>query len=101
MIPGVLSLIKEKQFPLALKNIINTWEVLINLIEHYPIKRKTNRWPNRFTMHNLQILIRNAYVLYKEYCPEKKLDHFDFHHKFIEYLIKDDGFFKGSETHKF
>ena len=71
------------------------------MIKYYPIKRKTNRWPNRFTMHILQILIHNAYVLYIEYCPGQKLDYFDFHCKFIEYLIKDDEFYKGSETHKF
>ncbi|KAF7701564.1 PiggyBac transposable element-derived protein 4 [Cucumispora dikerogammari] len=41
------------------------------MIKYYPIKRKTNRWPNKFTMHTLQILIHNAYVLYKEYCSRQ------------------------------
>ena len=59
------------------------------MIKYYPLKRKTNRWPNRFTMHIMQILLHNSYVLYKEFFIGQKLDHFDFHCSFIDYLLKD------------
>ena len=58
------------------------------MIKYYPIKRKTNRWTNGFKMHIIQILIHNAYVLYKEFFHGAKLDHFDFHCLFIDYLLK-------------
>ena len=68
------------------------------MIKYYPIKRKTNRWTNRFTMHTIQILIHNSYVLYKKYYGGIKLDNFDFQCKFIDYLIKDLDFSNNNDT---
>ncbi|KAF7696471.1 PiggyBac transposable element-derived protein 4 [Cucumispora dikerogammari] len=59
------------------------------MIKYYPLKRKTNRWPNRFTFHIIQILLHSAYILYKQYFQRQKIEHFEFHCKFIEYLLKD------------
>jgi hypothetical protein len=57
------------------------------MIKYYPLKRKTNRWPNRFRLHIVQLLIHNSYVLYKELFVGQKLDHFNFHCKITDFFI--------------
>ncbi len=58
------------------------------MIKYYPLKRKTNRWTQKFTVHVLELLLHNAYVLYKKYSTEKLVSHYDFIESIITYLIK-------------
>jgi hypothetical protein len=60
------------------------------MVKYYPLKRKTNRWPHRFSLHILQILLHNSYVLYKQFFTGKKLKHYDYHAKFIGVLLSDE-----------
>jgi hypothetical protein len=57
------------------------------MVKYYPLKRKINRWPHRFTLHILQILLHNSYVLYEQFFTGKKLKHYDYHAKFISFLL--------------
>ena len=48
------------------------------MIKYYSMKRKTNRWTQRFTIHILEIIMHNSFVLYSKYFVGKKLSHYDF-----------------------
>ncbi|KAG0435592.1 PiggyBac transposable element-derived protein 4 [Dictyocoela muelleri] len=56
--------------------------------KYYPLKRKTNRWTQKFTVHILELLLHNSYVLYKMFSKEKPVSHYDFIELIITYLIK-------------
>ncbi|KAG0438920.1 PiggyBac transposable element-derived protein 4 [Dictyocoela muelleri] len=42
------------------------------MIKYYPLKRKSNRWTQKFTCHVFEIIFHNSYVLYKQFNNEKK-----------------------------
>ncbi|KAG0436652.1 PiggyBac transposable element-derived protein 4 [Dictyocoela muelleri] len=58
------------------------------MIKYYPLKRKTNRWTQKFTIHIFDLLIHNSYVLYKKYSKSKPLSHYDYIEKIIMNLIE-------------
>ncbi|KAF7687107.1 PiggyBac transposable element-derived protein 4 [Cucumispora dikerogammari] len=59
------------------------------MIKYYSLKRKTIRWPQRFTLYIIQILIHNSYVLYNRFFDGKRTGHYDYQCKFVDYLIRD------------
>ncbi|KAG0437452.1 PiggyBac transposable element-derived protein 4 [Dictyocoela muelleri] len=63
------------------------------MIKYYPLKRKTNRWTQKFSMHIFELLLHNCYVLYKKFKKGKTLNHYSFIQTIISFLID-----KGSRT---
>lgn len=57
------------------------------LIKYYTMKRKTNRWTQRFTTHIFEILLHNSYVLYKLSQNDSKKTHYDFVEIIISFLL--------------
>lgn len=57
------------------------------MIKYYSMKRKTNRWTQRFTVHILELLMHNGFVLYLKFFKGKKLSHYDFVEKIIKYFL--------------
>lgn len=85
-------IIKNKSIPTCISDYnkyMGGVDKFDQMIKYYPLKRKTNRWPNRFTLHIIQLLLHNSYVLYKKYFAGPKLDHFDYHCEIIDYLLID------------
>ncbi|KAG0433507.1 PiggyBac transposable element-derived protein 4 [Dictyocoela muelleri] len=66
------------------------------IIKYYPLKRKSNRWTQQFSMHVFELLLHNSYVLYKKYRKGKFLSHYDFIQAIIRYLIR-----RGTEKNKY
>lgn len=57
------------------------------MIKYYTMKRKTNRWTQRFTVHIFEILLHNSYILYGFNFNTRKLSHYDFVESIISYLL--------------
>lgn len=57
------------------------------MIKYYPLKRKTNRWTQKFTVHIFEILLHNSHVLYKKYSLETPVSHYDYVESIIKYLL--------------
>ncbi|KAG0437872.1 hypothetical protein DMUE_3434 [Dictyocoela muelleri] len=58
------------------------------MIKYYPLKRKSNRWTQKFTVHIFELMLHNSYVLYKKFYKGEPLSHYDFIESIITYLIK-------------
>ncbi|KAG0441869.1 PiggyBac transposable element-derived protein 4 [Dictyocoela muelleri] len=61
------------------------------MIKYYPLKRKTNRWTQKFPVHIFILLTHNSYVLYQKFSKVPVVSHYDYVETIIEYLIKKSG----------
>jgi Transposase IS4 len=61
------------------------------MIKYCSLKRKTNRWTQRFTVYILEILLHNSFVLYSDYFSFRKLSHYDFMEKVIHVMLERGG----------
>ncbi|KAG0441891.1 PiggyBac transposable element-derived protein 4 [Dictyocoela muelleri] len=82
---------KEKVLPVTVHEY-NTYmgggDKFDQMIKYYPLKRKTNRCTQKFTLQLFEILLHNAYVLYKQFIKSESVTHYDFIENIISYLIK-------------
>ncbi|KAG0436861.1 PiggyBac transposable element-derived protein 4, partial [Dictyocoela muelleri] len=46
------------------------------MIKYYPLKRKSNRWTQKFTCLIFEIIFYNSYVLYKKFNNDEKINHY-------------------------
>ena len=57
------------------------------MIQYYNMKRKTNRWTQRFSIHIFDILLHNSYIFDILYHNEKTISHYDYVENIITYLL--------------
>jgi Transposase IS4 len=87
--------IKGKDIPLSILNYNKNMggvDKFDQMIKYYSMKRKTNRWTQRFSIHILELLMHNSYLMYENYFTGKKLTHYEFFEKIIKYLLLQGGF---------
>ncbi len=65
-------------------------DIVNQALSYYTILRKTSRWTLKLSMHLIQIIIFNAYVLHKERTQDHKkvLSHIEFNFEAIEWFIR-------------
>ncbi len=64
-------------------------DIVDQALSYYSILRKTNRWTFKFSLHIIQVIVFNSYVLHKEKITDSKkiMTHMDYNFKAIEWFI--------------
>lgn len=71
------------------KNFTSGLDLQYQMVEYYPVQRKTLRWYKKVFVHMLQMSLGNAFCLYNKFSANDKINLHDFRFKLLKMLLPD------------
>ncbi len=84
-----LQLIANNAFVKDYNKYMGGIDIVNQALGYYGILRMTNKWTFEFSLHIIQVVVFNFYVLHKEKIKDSKkvMTHMDYNLKAIEWFI--------------